>query len=107
MRLSFSIRLQMYLTSHPRAANRLLSFLGFRRIEAMGRRAALRTAQRAFKQVPFYRTLFEKHGFHAGRVQHLTWDDFLQLPPISKDDTEDMNDHDLLDQQVPSRAATR
>ncbi len=102
MRLSFSIRLQMYLTSHPRAANRLLSFLGFRRIEAMGRRAALRTAQRAFKQVPFYRTLFEKHGFHAGRVQHLTWDDFLQLPPISKDDTEGINDRDLLDQKVPS-----
>jgi phenylacetate-coenzyme A ligase PaaK-like adenylate-forming protein len=92
----------MYLTSHPRTANRLLSFLGFRRIEAIGRRKALRAARHAFKHVPFYRTHFEKHGFPAERMQHLTWDDFLQLPSISKDDTEDVDERDLLDQQVPS-----
>ncbi|HEU5368390.1 MAG TPA: hypothetical protein VFU69_08005, partial [Ktedonobacterales bacterium] len=102
MRKPLFLRFQMYLLSHPRTANRLLGIMGARRVEQMGQRAAIRAARRAFARVPFYRALFEQHGFTAEKMQRLTWNDFQQLPLISKDDTEDVNERDLLDPQVRS-----
>lgn len=92
----------MYLASHPRVANRLLGLMGARRVEAAGRQAAMRSARRAYERVPFYRRLYEQHGFTAERMRRLTWEDFLQLPQISKDDTEGVPEADLLDDQTLS-----
>ncbi len=105
MRKPWSLRLQMYLVSHPRVANRLLGLLGTRRVEAIGQRAALRSARRAFARVPFYRALFAEHGFTAEKMQRLTWKEFQQLPQISKDDTEEVAEEDLLDSQTPTPRA--
>ncbi len=105
MRRPLPLRLQMYLMSHQRAANRLLGFMGARRVEEMGRRAALQAARRAFERVPFYRTLFEQHGLTADKMQRLTWKEFQQLPPISKDDTEAVAEDALLDSQAPTPQA--
>jgi phenylacetate-coenzyme A ligase PaaK-like adenylate-forming protein len=102
MRKPLALRLQTYLMSYPRAANRLLGFLGARRVEEMGQRAALRAARRAYERVPFYRTLFEQHGFTAEKMQRLTWKEFQELPLLSKDDTEDVDERALVDLQVPS-----
>ncbi len=102
MRIPPALRLQMYLMSHPRVANRLFHLLGARWVESASRRAAVRAARRAYERVPFYRSLFEQHGFTAERMRRLTWADFLQLPVISKDDTEDVPERALLDPHVPS-----
>ncbi len=102
MRIPPSLRFQMYLVSHPRVANRLLGLMGSRRIEKAERRAALRAAQQAYEHVPFYRRLFEAHGFTAKRMRHLTWEDFRQLPLMSKLDTEEVAEEDLLDSRVPA-----
>ncbi|HLW01402.1 MAG TPA: hypothetical protein VKT82_22290 [Ktedonobacterales bacterium] len=102
MRKPLALRLQMYLMSHPRAANRLLGFLGTRWVESTARRAALKAARQAYERVPFYRACFEQHGFTAAKMQRLTWNDFQQLPLLSKDDTEDVDEKDLVDRQVPS-----
>jgi phenylacetate-coenzyme A ligase PaaK-like adenylate-forming protein len=105
MRKSPALRLQMYAISHQRMANRLLAFMGASQVERMGRRAALRAARRAFERVPFYRALFEQHGFTAEKMQRLTWKDFQQLPLISKDDTEGVAEEALLDSQTPTPRA--
>ncbi len=102
MRIPSALRLQMYLMSHPRVANRLFRVLGARWVEARGQRAAIRAARHAYERVPFYRSFYEQHGFSAERMRRLTWKDFLLLPPISKDDTETVREQDLLDPTVPS-----
>ena len=102
MRRSWSLRLQMYLASHPHLANRLSGLLGAKRVEMMGRQAALQAARRAYERVPFYRNLFTQHGFTADRVRRLTWNDFQQLPKVNKDDTEVVAEEDLLDRLTPS-----
>lgn len=102
MRRSWSLRLQMYLASHPHLANRVSSFLGAKRVETMGRQAALQAARRAYEQVPFYHNLFTQHGFTADRVRRLTWNAFQQLPKVNKDDTEAIAEADLLDRLTPS-----
>jgi phenylacetate-coenzyme A ligase PaaK-like adenylate-forming protein len=105
MRKPWSLRLQMLLVSRPRVANRLLALMGASRVEAAGQRTALRAARRAYEQVPFYRKLFGRDNFTAERMQRLTWKDFLQLPLMSKDDTEDVPEEELLDSQTPSPRA--
>jgi phenylacetate-coenzyme A ligase PaaK-like adenylate-forming protein len=102
MRRSWSLRLQMYLASHPHLANRAAGFLGAKQVEKMSRQAALKAARRAYERVPFYHALFTRHGFTADRIRRLTWDDFQQLPKINKDDTEAAPEGDLLDRLTPS-----
>jgi phenylacetate-coenzyme A ligase PaaK-like adenylate-forming protein len=102
MRIPTALRFQMYLMSHPRIGNRLFRVLGARWVEARGRQAAIHAAQQAFERVPFYRAHYEQHGFSAERMRRLTWKDFLLLPIISKDDTEDVREQDLLDPHIPS-----
>jgi hypothetical protein len=79
--------------------------MGASRVERMGQRAALGAARRAFERVPFYRALFEQHGFTAEKMQRLTWKDFQQLPLMSKDDTEAAAEEALLDSQTPTPRA--
>lgn len=102
MRISPSLRFHVYLMSHPRAANRLFRLLGARWVESTSRKRAIRAAQQAYERVPFYRSLYEQRGFSAERMRRLTWQDYLQLPLVSKDDTEGLHQRDLLDPQVPS-----
>ncbi len=102
MRKPLTLRLQLFLMSHPRVANRVLGFLGTRWVEQTARRAAIKAARQAFERVPFYRAYFEQRGFTAAKMQRLTWNDFQQLPLVSKDDTEDIDERDLIDRQVPS-----
>jgi phenylacetate-coenzyme A ligase PaaK-like adenylate-forming protein len=100
MRKPLALQLQMYLMSHPRAANRLLGFLSSRWVENAGRRAAMKAARRAFEQVPSYRAYLEQHGLTAEKMQRLTWNTFQQLPLLSKEDTEGVAEKDLLDRRI-------
>ena len=97
MRIPFSLRMQMYLASHPRAANRILKRIGERRLQSIGRRGAIRSAQQAYANVPFYRQLYEQHGMTAGSMRRLTWEQFQQLPTVNKELTESIAETDLLD----------
>ena len=102
MRIPLTLQLPVFLMSHPRAGNRLFRWLGAKWVESASHRGAIRAARMAYERVPFYRSLYEQHGFSAERMRRLTWKDFLQLPLVSKDDTEGVPERDLLDPQVPS-----
>lgn len=101
-KMSLQLRFKSLLTRHPVAANRLSRAMGPRRVERIARRIAIRAARRAYAHVPFYRALFEHHGFDAGRMRRLTWADFLRLPPSSKAEVEGVDDDLLLDRRIPS-----
>lgn len=103
-RFSFSLSLKRLFTRHPVLANRLQGVMGARGVERIARRNAIRAARRAYDRVPYYRTLFEQHGFDARRMGHLTWDDFARLPTSSKVAAESVPDKQLLDHYVPSPA---
>ncbi len=103
-RIPLSLRLNMLLAGRPSLAYRVFRLMGARRIERAGRNAAIRAAQQAYTYVPFYRRLYEAHGFTDERMKRLTWEDFQQLPTISKDETEREPENDLLDSRIPSPA---
>ncbi|HLY29741.1 MAG TPA: hypothetical protein VKQ36_01815 [Ktedonobacterales bacterium] len=100
-RLPLSLRMRMLLVGRPALANRIFGLMGARRLERAGRNAAIRAAQEAYAHVPFYHQLYEAHGFTQQRIERLTWDDFLRLPTVSKDETEDATEADLLDNRIP------
>src|SRR5258708_27437223 len=88
------------LASDPALTNRLLRLLGSKRVERIAQRNAIRAAQHAFEHVPYYRSLYEAHGFDTRRMKQLDWAGFLSLPPTSKAAVEDVSDEDLLDSQL-------
>src|SRR5258706_15880099 len=88
------------LASDPALTNRLLRFLGSKRVERIAQRNAIRAAQHAFEHVPYYRSLYEAHGFDTRRMKQLDWAGFLSLPPTSKAAVEDVPDEDLLDSRL-------
>jgi hypothetical protein len=100
--LSLRTRLQVTLMSHPRTMRRALRLLGSARLDRMGRRTAIKAAQLAFAHVPYYRTLYESHGFDAARMRRLTWADFQQLPTVSKADVLDIPESQLIDHRLVS-----
>src|SRR5258708_427520 len=101
-RLALSLRLKALLARHPITANRLLGIIGARRINKIARKTARRTAQRAYRFVPYSRDLFERHGFGIRIMKRLRWRDFLRLPISDKTDSEFVEDRLLLDARVPS-----
>jgi phenylacetate-coenzyme A ligase PaaK-like adenylate-forming protein len=88
------------LASDPALTNRLFRLLGSKRVERIAQRNAIRAAQHAFEHVPYYRSLYEAHGFDTRRMKQLDWAGFLSLPPTSKAAVEDVSDEDLLDSQL-------
>src|SRR5258706_2136708 len=88
------------LASDPALTNRLLRLLGSKRVERIAQRNAIRAAQHAFEHVPYYRSLYEAHGFDTRRMKQLDWAGYLSLPPTSKAAVEDVSDEDLLDSQL-------
>jgi phenylacetate-coenzyme A ligase PaaK-like adenylate-forming protein len=99
-RTSLSVKIRGRLASDPVLANRLLSLLGPKRLEKIGRRNAIRAAQQAFERVPYYRSLYQNHGFDKNRMMRLDWAGFLSLPTTSKTATVNVPDEDLLDSQL-------
>lgn len=103
-RIPLQVRLQMSLARNPARANRMLGLLGERRVERAARKAAIQSARDAYKHVPFYRELYQRHGFDDRRMRRLTWADFQRLPTASKEQTRPYADADLRDARVPSPA---
>ncbi len=99
-RLPLKTRMQVALMSHPRFMRRALRLMGPTRLERMGQRTAIHAARFAYAHVPFYRALYERHGFDATRMARLTWADFQRLPLVSKADVLDIPDADLVDRRL-------
>jgi phenylacetate-coenzyme A ligase PaaK-like adenylate-forming protein len=95
-------RFQIFLSGHPRLANRLLGFLGPKRVARIGQRIAIRAARRAYASVPFYRALYESHGFTTEQMRHLTVDDFRRLPQMHKNLAENASPADLITNEAQS-----
>ena len=97
---SFGVRLRARLAADPALANRVLALLGAKRLEHIGQRAAMRAARNAYRSVPYYRRLYEAHGFDAARMARLDWATFLTLPTANKATGLDLPDEDLLDGEL-------
>jgi phenylacetate-coenzyme A ligase PaaK-like adenylate-forming protein len=99
-RTSLGVKMRGKLASDPLLSNRVLRLLGPKRVERLGRKNAIRAAQQAFERVPYYRKLYETHGFDANRMRRLDWAGFVSLPMTSKAATVNVEDEDLLDSHL-------
>lgn len=102
VRISFTFRVKSALVRHPLLANRLMRMLGARGVERLARRSAIRAAQKAYRQVPFYQSLFTRSGFTARQMRRLNWKGFQQLPISDKVQAMGVADRDLMDNRRSS-----
>src|SRR5579884_2500521 len=94
MRSQKASRFQLFLSGHPGMANRLMGFLGPKRLARIGQRVASQAAYRAYEKVPFYQRLYEKAGVTDDQMRHLPASDFQRLPITKKKMTENVPDAD-------------
>ncbi len=101
MRSQKASRFQLFLSGHPGMANRLMGFLGPKRLARIGQRVASQAAYRAYEKVPFYQRLYEKAGVTDDQMRHLPASDFQRLPITKKKMTENVPDADLITKDAP------
>ena len=53
----------------------------------------------AFDRIPFYRSLYQRAGFQPGDLK--SWDDFAELPTITRDDVAANYPDSIVDQRIP------